>query len=260
MNRSVGVLICLFGCVLLGAAVLFQVRLTQKLTASGGSSSKSGEGQQQLLSELAQAQAQMHLLATSISNCLRQMDSLEARQRELTTTLEAPRPPRTPILFQPRLLSPDSRRSWGPEQATGAPDTMEAGDRASAWASREPNAGPEWLKLDYAKEVEIAEVRVRETYNPGAVVRLTAVFPDGRESLLWEGAEPPAQAPVDRPFTPSFGAVRGRSLKIYLDTRKVLGWNEIDAVELIGKDGTRQWATNAAASSTFAEASVSSLR
>jgi hypothetical protein len=258
MNRSAAVLICLFGCILL--ALLFQLRLTQKVATSGSSPSRSGDTQQQLLSELTQAQAQIHMLAGSISNCLRQMDSLEVRQRELMTTLDVPRPPRTPIPFQPRLVSPDYRRSWSPEQATGAPDTMEAGDRPTAWASRQPDGGPEWLKVDYTKEVEIAEVRVRETYNPGAVVRLTAVFPDGRESLVWEGTEPPAQAPVDRPFAPSFGTVSGRSLKIYLDTRKVLGWNEIDAVELIGKDGTRQWATNATASSTFAEASVPLLR
>ena len=31
------------------------------------------------------------------------------------------------------------------------------------------------------------------------------------------------------------------------------GWNEIDAVELVAKDGTRQWAYLVSASSTYAE-------
>jgi len=40
---------------------------------------------------------------------------------------------------------------------------------------------------------------------------------------------------------------------VYLDRRRVPGWNEIDAVELVGRDGSRQWATSAIASSSYAE-------
>jgi hypothetical protein len=36
-----------------------------------------------------------------------------------------------------------------------------------------------------------------------------------------------------------------------MDTKRGKGWNEIDAVELIGQDGSA-WATDAAASSTYA--------
>jgi hypothetical protein len=36
----------------------------------------------------------------------------------------------------------------------------------------------------------------------------------------------------------------------------VPGWNEIDAVELIGRDGSHQWAKQASASSTYAEPRV----
>ena len=39
---------------------------------------------------------------------------------------------------------------------------------------------------------------------------------------------------------------------LHLDTTRVSGWNEIDAVELIGRDGSRQWATSAKASSSYA--------
>ena len=40
-------------------------------------------------------------------------------------------------------------------------------------------------------------------------------------------------------------------MKVYLDTKRVAGWNEIDAVELIGRDGSRQWAKGASASSSY---------
>lgn len=42
-------------------------------------------------------------------------------------------------------------------------------------------------------------------------------------------------------------------MRIYLDTALSPGWEEIDAVELVAKDGSRQWATSASASSTYAE-------
>ena len=109
------------------------------------------------------------------------------------------------------------------------------------------------MKVDYERETQVSEVVVRETYNPGAIIRVTALLPGGEETLLWDGEEPPAQAPVDRSFPAMHSKVVAKSIKIYLDTKKVPGWNEIDAVELIGADGSRQWATGASASSTYAE-------
>jgi len=144
------------------------------------------------------------------------------------------------------------KRSWGPEQAAGAPDTHTAGDVSTAWASREPNAGLEWLKLDYERLVEIAQIRVRETYNPGAIAKVVAILESGVEMVLWEGVEPVVEAPIEMEFNTA-GGVYARFIKLYLDTGRVAGWNEIDAVELIGRDGTRQWAKNASASSTYAE-------
>lgn len=145
-----------------------------------------------------------------------------------------------------------SKRSWGPEQAAGAPDTFQAGDISTAWAALERDAGEEWLQLEYERAVDIAEIRVRETYNPGAVSKITALLPNGGETTLWEGVEPPSEAPVEMTFQVPPG-VNANSIKVYLDTRRVPGWNEIDAVELIGRDGTRQWAKQASASSTYAE-------
>jgi hypothetical protein len=252
------------------------------------------------------------------------------------------------------------KRPWGPEQATGAPDTPRAGDIPTAWASLQPNAGAEWLQLGYRSPVEIAEIRIRETYNPGAVSTVVAlenkeqvlwergkstnsepahsvikpktrvtsnclklyvasaragsrtdavelVGTDGtrqqanyvwigdvnqdtwiahsmlfsfqrpveiaevriretiklkaldavvalvdEERVLWEGQDPTDSAPADFVVQPKIRVTANR-VKIYLQTTRRHGWNEIDAVELIGADGTRQWASSASASSTFAE-------
>jgi hypothetical protein len=157
-----------------------------------------------------------------------------------------------------RLIEPaglprePAKRSWGPEQAVGEPDTHQAGDIATAWAPLEQDAGEEWLKLEYERPVDIAEIRVRETHNPGAVSKVTAFLASGTELTLWEGVEPQAVAPVEMSFKVP-DTVNAKSVKVYLDTRRVPGWNEIDAVELIGRDGSHQWARSASASSTFAD-------
>jgi len=149
----------------------------------------------------------------------------------------------------------EPKRSWGPEQATGAPDTPEAGDMVTAWASLQPDAGEEWLKLGYDRAVDVAQVRVRETFNPGAVTKVTAFLANGQEVTLWEGADPTTQAPEDFVVDVTKPAV-SQAIKVYLNSQKVRGWNEIDAVELVGKDKSHQWATSATASSTYAEQGV----
>jgi hypothetical protein len=144
------------------------------------------------------------------------------------------------------------QRSWGPEQVLGPPNTHAAGDIPTAWAPlSSAGQGEEWLHVSYERPVEISQINVRETHNPGAISKITAMMPDGSEVMVWEGTEPKAEAPVDMSFNVPAG-VSANSVKVYLDRTRVPGWNEIDAVELIGRDGSRQWATSAKASSSFA--------
>jgi hypothetical protein len=161
-------------------------------------------------------------------------------------------PPRPPVSSHGpngQLL----QRSWGPEQVLGSPNTHEAGDIPTAWAQQaSQGTGEEWLHVNYDRAVDLSEIRVRETYNPGAISKLAAIMPDGQEVVIWEGVTPPAQAPIDTSFSAPAG-LQAKSVKIYLDRTRVPGWNEIDAVELVARDGTRQWASSATASTSFAE-------
>jgi len=142
-------------------------------------------------------------------------------------------------------------RNWGTEQALGAPNTERAGDLPTAWASREPDAGPEWLAVGFDQAMDVAEVRVRETFNPGAISKITALV-NGGEVVLWEGTASGGMAPRDF-VIPVSGNIRADSVVIHLDSARVPGWNEIDAVELVGRDGSRQWATSSSASSSYAD-------
>jgi beta-lactamase regulating signal transducer with metallopeptidase domain len=152
--------------------------------------------------------------------------------------------------------TPKAKRPWGPEQATGAPDTDGAGDLQTAWASRTPDGQDEWLLLEYAEPVVPREVHVYETYNPGALYRVTVFRLDGTEVEVWKGKDP---TPVgsDRgvskiPVKVNFKTNR---IKIYLASKDVPGWNEIDAVGVVDAAGKTHWAKSAHASSTYAEPS-----
>lgn len=190
-----------------------------------------------------------------LTNFSERIVALESQLNQMSAVVTAVRESQRLHLAAPSA-SPPPRRSWGPEQATGPPDTFQAGDFSTAWAARTPDGGHEWLRLEFTNAVDVAEVHVYESYNPGAIAKVTAFQGDDREITLWEGVEPEAAAPVVRMFAAPFPA-RINAVKIYLDTRRVSGWNEIDAVELIGRDGSRQWAAVATASSTFAEPSPS---
>jgi len=159
-------------------------------------------------------------------------------------------PTRPPMEPQPAVSVPP-KRGWGTEQVVGPPDTVRPGDAPTAWAPLKANAGKEWLAVGFEQSVEVAEVRIRETYNPGAISKVTAVV-NNEEVTLWEGTA--AQSDTPRDFVvPVSEGVKADTFVVHVDPTRVGSWTEIDAVELVGRDGSRQWAKSADASSTFAD-------
>lgn len=96
--------------------------------------------------------------------------------------------------------------------------------------------------------------QIEESYNPGAVVRVSSIDFKKSESVLWRGKDPtPPTAAMGTSMIAFDEKVSARRFKIYLDSGAVSGWNEIDAVALHGDDGSIQWASNAWASSCFGD-------
>ena len=147
--------------------------------------------------------------------------------------------------------------SWSAAQATGAPNTASAGDQATAWAPAAQDGGEEWLELTYAAPVEAAQVLVRETYHPGTISKVCIILENGTEVPIWQGAQDAVPGPIDRIF-PVPGGLVARRAKVYLDTKRVPGWNEIDAVAIIDRGGARHWAEQASASSSYGGGSFGS--
>lgn len=120
---------------------------------------------------------------------------------------------------------------WSARQATGRPDTTAGSDQATAWASKDADAAEEWLELGYVIAVRPRQVRIHETYNPGAVVKVETQDVDGAWHVAW------SRGPAARDgawMTVDVEAPPARAIRLTLDSGGTAGWNEIDAVELIG--------------------------
>ncbi len=144
------------------------------------------------------------------------------------------------------------RPDWGNCQAEGAPDTRGSGDLRTAWASKTQDGQREWLIADYGESLSVRSIEVHETFNPGAVDKITGVDAIGMETTLWQGLDP---APVGAKRSVSVFTFQTQKkfsrFKVYIDSPRIKGWNEIDAIGVTTKSGTTKWAKKVSSSSSF---------
>lgn len=132
----------------------------------------------------------------------------------------------------------DSERSaleWGAIQAVGAPNITTCGDSRFAWSTEQIN-GQGTLTLYYVQLVKPTAIRIHETYNPGFITRVAIVDNQGQEHIVHEAS--PAlsfQCPFVRIILIEKADYAANSITITVDqSTSTGGWNQIDAVELIG--------------------------
>lgn len=120
-------------------------------------------------------------------------------------------------------------------QLTGPPNAEKYGDDGNAWAPKTEDSGIEWLDLKYPRAVHATAVRVRESYGSGAVIRVELYDETGASHPAWAGNDPTTGLNY---LIVSFPRTEYKTdhVKITLATNVVPGWNEIDAVQLVGKD------------------------
>lgn len=126
--------------------------------------------------------------------------------------------------------------SWSPEQMIGEPNVKKYGDNGSAWASKEQDKGEEWVKLSFAKEVNATEVRIKETFNPGAITKIELFDNKKKSYVVYESKASKKDASMQY-LVAKFDKTpyKTKTVKITLDSPSVSGWNEIDAVQLVGE-------------------------
>ncbi len=147
--------------------------------------------------------------------------------------------------FQPNRATPNAYEAI---QATGPANVPGPGlDSALAWCPANEDGGMDWIELRYSQPVLAAEIRIHASFNPGAVVRVLGGTDDGNLRELWAGtsaAEPMQVIGISPPAEIT-------RIRLELDTAKVPGWNEIDAVALIDPAGAPTWAATASSSSVW---------
>ena len=134
-------------------------------------------------------------------------------------------------------------------QAAGPPDANPNVDDSKAWATKRGDMGVQWIELTYDPPLRASRVRIFEVNSAGAVVEIQVTDTRGQKRTAWRGNDPTAKPGVFDVRIDAGGA-KVAKVRVILDTDRRPGWNEIDAVELLGPTG-RGWATSAVASSTY---------
>lgn len=137
------------------------------------------------------------------------------------------------IAFSSQYSSP----SYGAIQALGAPNVFAYGDNPNAWTISSQNSGTHFLTLGYATPVFADGVTVRETLSNGFVTQIDVVDMNDTLHTVWTGVDPSLPSTV-ADFRINFARTNFlvKGVKVYVDTNRDGGYEEIDAVTLHGLD------------------------
>jgi hypothetical protein len=125
--------------------------------------------------------------------------------------------------------------SWDASQATGAPNIRGCVDEARAWAS-ETAVGEEFILLFYEIPVIPLQINVHQNYGPGAIVGLGVGNTATDVGIDLPDSDDAGTEPCPRIFSYDVSTIDDPmdSVGVFLDQSITGGWNEIDAVELVG--------------------------
>jgi len=124
---------------------------------------------------------------------------------------------------------------WSAAQATGPANTEQCGDARTAWSTLEPTSVGT-LNLYFAQLVLPTEVRVHQTFNPGYVTRVDLADIYGKTHTIYEAVpQINPQCPFVLVIPVKDADYATNTVTVYLDqSGSTSGWDQIDAVELIG--------------------------
>lgn len=128
-------------------------------------------------------------------------------------------------------------QDYSASKATGAPDVANFSDNGNAWTAKEADGGIERLEVGFARPVHASEIRIRQSFAPGAIIKVELIDTTGAGHVVYEGVDAATYDKYNFWFRKSFDKTTYQvaGAKITLATNAVPSWNEIDAVQLIGE-------------------------
>jgi hypothetical protein len=126
---------------------------------------------------------------------------------------------------------------WSPEKVLGPPDSPGCGDYQFAWASAASD-GIDQLTVFFSVPVLPVEINIHQSFNPDQVVKVE-VYNLEREVFFTVLQKNPETVDRPCPYQLSVSVTEidfpTDQIRITVDQSQLgLGWNEIDAVELVG--------------------------
>jgi outer membrane protein OmpA-like peptidoglycan-associated protein len=118
------------------------------------------------------------------------------------------------------------------KQILGEPSKLpDFGNSPCAWSPAQANGkNEEWIKVGFEKPMALRQVAVAENFNPGAVARVYAYSPDGKEYLIFDVSAAPFAGKGRMLNIPTQGDIIADAVKVVLQPSKVPGFNQIDAI------------------------------
>jgi len=118
-------------------------------------------------------------------------------------------------------------------QALGRPNKLpQAESGASAWRPAQEDDNEQWIQVGFDTPAPVRQVAVAENFGAGCIKKIMAYDPQGKEYLLHQNTEAPPKIKgrMWRVILKAPTSYAVASLKVVIDTRKIAGWNEIDAI------------------------------
>jgi hypothetical protein len=134
--------------------------------------------------------------------------------------------------YKARASSDYSNNLWSSMQATGEPNTASCGDHPTAWASKTAT-GKEWLEVMFQKPVIPAQIRIRQTNNPGHIYQVEVRNGTDSYTSIWKDVDL-TDCNEDLVIPATDITMPISNVRISVDETNQNDWNEIDAVSLIG--------------------------
>jgi hypothetical protein len=128
-----------------------------------------------------------------------------------------------------------TENAWSANQIVGAPDVYPAyGDHNKAWASRGADDREEFIEVGFERPERVSGVEIYETFNPGAIDKIELITVKGRRIEVSIGGGPPAPGvSAHSVFDVRCTQDPIASVRVHLDSQRVSGWNELDAIGVV---------------------------